>query len=242
MGNFGHRQITITSTSHPIAPEDFKGNLHRAEAWGKHSEWNEGPMRHVIDALAGTEVVIVIEKRTGFTLVGATLVDVRRKMSGASGIAVSTPDCKNAQNPEGITVYSLRAVGVIIPLRSTTHGQRGEARQAEEREMELAERIYTETLPEDRPEGHVEVSSFSNELHVGYRRTNYADRRSTPRWSRVSLAQVRAASLCATCLKAHEGQSHQYKCPTFQVEMDARLEVERQRREAEAARFAKHGF
>lgn len=250
MGNFGHRQITITSTSGVIAPEDFKSNLHRKEAWGKFSEWNAGPMRHVIDALNGTPVVIVMDKRTGFTLVGAVLVDVRSRHSGGQGIAVSTEDCKTPQNPEGITVYSVRSVGVIIPLQSTTHGQREAAMQAERRELELAERIYRESLPEDRPAGHVEVSAHENEVHAGYRRDSYADRRPTPNWARISLAQVQAASLCETCLKTREGESHQYKCAQFQIEMDARLEAERLRREEDrrvqqerdAARFARHGF
>lgn len=250
MGNFGHREITITSTSHPIAPEDFKSNLHRKEAWGKFSEWNAGPMRHVIDALNGTPVVIVMDKRTGFTLVGAVLVDVRQRYSGGQGIAVSTEDCKTPQNPQGITVYSLRSVGLIIPLQSTTHGQGQAAVQAERRELELAERIYKESLPAERPEGHVEVSSHEREIHAGYRRDSYADRRPTPNWARITLAQVQAASLCDTCLKTREGESHQYKCAQFQIEMDARLEAERQRREAdnqarreyEARRFAKHGF
>lgn len=250
MGNFGHRQITITSTSHPIDPADFEGNLHDKRAWGTEHAWNEGPMRHVINALNGTPVVIVIEKRTGFTLVGAVLVDVRHKMHGGQGIAVSTEDSKTAQNPEGITVYTLRSVGVIIPLQSTTHGQKQAAVQAERRELELAERIYKETLPADRPEGRVEVSSHSNEVHASYKRESYADRRPAPNWMRISLDDIQAASLCDTCLKVRETESHQYHCPTFQVELDARLAVEHQRaesdrqarQEADAARFAKHGF
>ena len=250
MGNFGHRQVTITSTTSPIAPEDFKSNLHRKEAWGKFSEWNDGPMRHVIDALNGTPVVIVIDKRTGFTLVGAVLVDVRQRRHGGQGIAVSTECAKTQQNPQGITVYPLRSVGLVIPLQSTTHGQGQAAVQAERRELELAERIYRESLPAERPEGHVEVSCHGNEVHAGYRRASYADRLPTPNWARITLAQVQAASLCETCLKTREGESHQYKCAQFQIEMDARLEVERQRREADRKaeqeyqerRRARHGF
>jgi hypothetical protein len=250
MGNFGHRQIGITSTTAPIAPEDFKSNLHRKEAWGKFSEWNAGPMRHVIEALGGTPVVIVMDKRTGFTLVGAVLVDVRSRRSGGQGIAVSTECAKTPQNPQGITVYPLRSVGLVIPLQSTTHGQGRAAVQAESRELELAERIYRESLPAERPEGRVEVTSHGNEIHAGYRRTSYADRLPTPNWARITLEQVQEASLCDTCLKTRETESHQYKCPTFQVEMDARLEAERQRREADRKaqeeylerRRARHGF
>lgn len=251
MGNFGHRDITITSTSGVIDPKDFQSNLHDKRAWGTEHAWNEGPMRHVITALGGSPVVIVMDKRTGFTLVGAVLVDVRERHSGGQGIAVSTEDSKTPQNPQGITVYSLRSVGVIIPLQSTTHGQREMAMQAERRELELAERIYRESLPAERPEGHVEVTSFNTTVHAGYRRTDYSQRGlSTPNWRAIPLAEIQAASLCGTCLKTRETESHQYHCPTFKVEMDARLELERQRREADtkarqdadAARFAKHGF
>lgn len=250
MGNFGHREITITSTTSPIAPEDFKSNLHRKEAWGKFSEWNAGPMRHVIEALAGTPVVIVMDKRTGFTLVGAVLVDVRTRYSGGQGIAVSTECAKTPQNPQGITVYSLRSVGLVIPLQSTTHGQRQAAMEAERRELELAERIYRESLPEDRPEGRVEVSSHESEVHAGYRRSDYKHRGPTPNWARISFAQIQAASLCTTCLKTRETESHEQKCAQFQIEINARLQAEQKRREvaeearraADAARFARHGF
>lgn len=250
MGNFGHREITVTSTTSPIAPEDFKSNLHRKEAWGKFSEWNAGPMRHVINALNGTPVVIVMDKRTGFTLVGAVLVDVRQRRSGGQGIAVSTECAKTPHNPQGITVYPLRSVGLVIPLQSTTHSQRSEAMQAEERELVLAERIYRESLPEDRPAGRVEVTSHESNVHAGYRRDSYADRRPTPNWAPISLAQIQAASLCETCLKTGETEMHQYHCAQFQIEMDARLEAERQRREADARanqeylerRRARHGF
>lgn len=250
MGNFGHRQITITSTTSPIAPEDFKSNLHRKEAWGKFSEWNAGPMRHVVKALAGTPVVIVMDKRTGFTLVGAVLVDVRQRYSGGEGLAVSTEDCKTPQNPQGITVYPLRSVGLVIPLQSTTHSQRSEAMQAEERELILAERVYRENLPEDRPAGRVEVTSHMSNVHAGYRRDSYADRRPTPNWAPISLAQVQAVSLCETCLKTRESEMHQYGCAQFQVEMDARRAAEDAKRAADAQahqdyldrRRAKHGF
>lgn len=225
MGNFGHREITITSTSGVIKPEDFKSNLHRSEAWGKFSEWNAGPLRHVINALNGTPVVIVIDKRTGFTLVGAVLVDVRSRLHGGQGIAVSTEDCKTAQNPQGITVYDVRSVGVIIPLQSSTHGQREEAMLSERRELELAEKLYRESLPEDRPAGYAEATSHGSEVHVGYRRENYSstDRRPTPNWESISLDRIKAASLCDSCLKVRETDSHEYHCPTFEVEMAARM-------------------
>lgn len=226
MGSFGHREITITATSGIIDPKDFESNLHDARTGRTTHHWNCGPMRHVVEALAGTPVVIVVDRMTGFTLVGAVLVDVRgRYYSNGMGVAISTECGKTAQNPQGITVYDLRSIGAIIPLQDSTHGLRTAAMQSERRELDLAREIYTASLPDDRPAGHVKVSSFNHEVHASYRTQSLRER--GPSWARISRDKIKAASLCDTCLKSRETESHEYHCPTFTIELEARMVAQR---------------
>lgn len=224
MGSFGHRNFTLTATSGVIDPKDFQSNLHPSEHNHiRQSEWNAGPMRHVVAALAGTPVVIVTDRRTGFTLLGAVLIDVRGRYSGGQGVAISTESCKTSDNPQGITVYDVRKIGIIVPLQDTTHGIRSLAMQSERRELELARRIYAESLPENRPAGRVEVTAHMHEVHAGYRRDSYADRGPTPNWMRITLGKIQESSLCANCLKTSDSEMHQYDCEQFELEMQARL-------------------
>lgn len=224
MGSFGHRDFTLTATSGVIDPKDFQSNLHpNKHNHLRESHWNAGPLRHVVAALAGTPVIIVAERRTGFTLMGAVLVDVRGRGMTGHGVAISTESCKTSQNPQGITVYDVRQIGIIIPLQDTTHGVGHLAVQSERRELELARRIYVDSLPQDRPAGSVEVTSHSNEVHAGYRRDSYADRGPTPNWMRITLRQVQEQSLCTDCLKTRDTEMHQYNCEQFELEMQARM-------------------
>jgi len=229
--SFGHREITVTATSSVIDPKDFSSNLHPGEHNHLHkSYWNDGPLRHVVEALAGTPVVIVADNMTGFTLVGAVLVDVRGRGLNGHGVAISTESCKTPQNPQGITVYNVRKIGIIIPMQDTTHGIRELAIGSERRELELARQIYTASLPEERAAGRVEVTCFVNEVHAGYTLDSYADRRPKPGWARISLEQIKAASLCDTCLKTRETESHQSTCAQFAIDLEARRQAELARR------------
>lgn len=222
MGSFGHREITITATSGVIDPKDFHSNLHPSKNNHLHkSYWNDGPLRHVVKALAGTPCVIVADNRTGFTLLGAVLVDVRGRGINGHGVAVSTETCKTPQNPQGITVYDVRNIGIIIPMQDTTHGIREYAIQSERRELDLARKVYEERIPAERPAGHTEVSCFTHEVHASWKTDTYLAP-GRPDWARISLEDIRKASLCDSCLKTRETEMHQPTCAAFEVEMQAR--------------------
>lgn len=228
MGSFGHREITVTATSGVIDPKDFSSNLHPSKHSHLHkSYWNDGPLRHVVKALAGTPCIIVADNMTGFTLLGAVLVDVRGRGINGHGVAISTESCKHPQNPQGITVYDVRKIGIIIPMQDTTHGIDSLAMQSERRELELARRVYESRIPADRPAGHADAQCFSGEVHVSWETDNFMDR--GPSWARISLQDIQAASLCDTCLKTRETEMHQYSCPTFEIEMQARREADKAR-------------
>lgn len=228
--SFGHRAFTVTATSSVIDAKDFKSNLHPS----KHnhlrkSYWNDGPLRHVVKALAGTPCIIVVDNMTEFTLIGAVLIDVRGRGINGYGVAVSTESCKTSQNPQGITVYDVRNIGIIIPMQNTTHGVRQLAMQSERRELELARKVYESRIPSERPAGHTEVTCFMNEVHASWKTETFLDR--GPGWERISLKDIQAASLCDTCLKTNEREMHQYSCPTFEIEMQERSEADRLRRQ-----------
>lgn len=228
MGSFGHREIMTTATSSVIDPKDFQSNLHPSKYNHLHkSYWNDGPLRHVVKALAGTPVVIVADNMTGFTLVGAVLVDVRGRGINGHGVAISTECSKHPQNPQGITVYDVRNIGIIIPMQDTTHGIKDLAVQSERRELELARKVYESRIPADRPAGHADAQCFTHEVHVSWETNSMRDR--GPSWARITLEDVRAASLCSTCMKTSATEMHQYDCPTFEAEMQARREAEKAR-------------
>lgn len=196
-----------------IYAKDFSSNLHDKRFGDVKHYWNAGGLRHVIKALAGAPVVIELDNQTGYVQMGVTLVDVRGRFSGGDGIAVANAQCVTPQNPQGITVFSDRAVGVIIPMDGGN--AKWDALESERREHAIALTLFQSRFEGSPTDGKWEMNSFVSEVHVSYspgkfRRGNGEFDRFT--WQRYTLAQIQDASLCDGCLIAYKGQRHEKTC------------------------------
>lgn len=204
-----------------IYAKDFTSNLHDKSAAGgtKHS-WNAGGLRHVVKVLQGRPVAIELDTMTGYTQVNVTLVDVRSRMSGGEGLAVADPATASAQNPRGITVFPVRKVGVIIPLVGGFGSDKYAAIDSERREHGIArELFYAETGKLSN--GAYEQTSGMYSVTASHRPSTFRD--GSYQYRKFTLDQIQAASLCGKCLLEREAQQHEQHCPTFKVELDARM-------------------
>lgn len=196
-----------------IYAKDFRSNLHDKRFGGGKHYWNAGGLRHVVKALAGAPVVIELDNMTGYVQVGVTLLDVRGRFSGGQGVAVADAQCVTPQNPQGITVFSDRKVGVIIPMDGGN--AKWDALESERREHAIALRLFQARFEGTPVDGNWDMTSFTSEVHVSYepgsfRRGNGEFDRFT--WKSYGLAEIQDASLCNGCLIDHEGQRHERTC------------------------------
>lgn len=78
------------------------------------NEWHAGHMRHVIAALDGTPVAIVLDTQTGHMPVGVKLVGMGYSAGyGSPTVVVEYP---HADGTSHRTAHLLMSVGVIVPL------------------------------------------------------------------------------------------------------------------------------
>lgn len=204
-----------------IYAEQFESNLHDKKAAGgtKHS-WNAGGLRHVVKVLQGRPVAIELDTMTGYTQVNVTLLDVRPRYSGGEGLAVANPACAHPQNPQGITVFDVRKVGVIIPLVPGFGSDKYAAIDSERREHGIARELFRAEVG-NLTGGAYEQDSGMYSVTASHRPSTLCDGRY--QYRKFTLAEIQTASLCDTCLLERETQQHEKHCPVFRIKLDARV-------------------
>lgn len=131
---------TASTTSTAIRAQDFSSSTRDA----LRDRWTGGKLRHLVAALDGAPVAIIVDKATGFALVGARLVGVR---SGSLYVdeAQVIVETTHADGTTTRTAYRASAIGdTVIPLGERvgrgakwdlTDAVRREARAAIDRAM-----------------------------------------------------------------------------------------------------------
>jgi hypothetical protein len=147
-----------TTTSTAIRARDFSNSTTDV----LRDRWTEGKLRHVIAALNGAPVVVTLDRQTGHTVVGATLVRTGSTYSYDSALIVGTE--------YGTCGYFLPSVGdTIVPLLEpvVTKGAKWVALDSWRLEQGAAIALAREARP-DLDYGKWEATPCKNSVVVRY--------------------------------------------------------------------------
>lgn len=147
--------------------------------------WTAGKMRHVINALAGSPVVITVDRRSGHSRIGVTLVGVTRGRYDSTGYRVQVRD------DHGVTNFRLDNIGaVIVPLVADNAKWEAIERARLER-MAAISKARAEAPDFDEPL-RWEASADANGVHVGAFPCSGQGTRAVPLWSTAySISDLR---------------------------------------------------
>ena len=162
----------ISTTGSAIQPQDFNPNTKDPQ---RH-EWSAGAMHHLVKALNGQAVAVVLDKRTGFTEVNVTLGGVRQNGRGFFELLVQRT---YSDGKTGGCWYLLFQVGMVMTLDRDGEGlgARYIARESFNEEQtrairKLQDEMMTELGIEDRyqlPRGKWDCSSFPGYVHASFK-------------------------------------------------------------------------
>lgn len=161
----------ISTTGSAITPRDFNQDTKDP----MRDEWSSGAMAHLVKALNGTPVAIVLDKQTGFCEVNVTLGGVRANGRGHFEVLVQRT---YSDGTTGGCWYLLFQVGTVITLGKETPGlgARYTAYQAYSEEQtqairKLQDAMMAELGIGDRyqlPRGKWAARSFPGYVHASY--------------------------------------------------------------------------
>jgi hypothetical protein len=164
-------QNMISATGSAITPRDFNKDTKDQQ----RDEWSPGAMDHLVKALNGAPVAIVLDKQTGFCEVNVTLGGVRANGRGHYEVLVQRT---YSDGKTGGCWYLLFQVGAVITLGEETPGlgSRYTAYQAysEERTRairQLQDALMVELGIDDRyqlPRGKWAARSFPGFVHASF--------------------------------------------------------------------------
>jgi hypothetical protein len=111
--------LTGSSTSTVILPGDFNKNT----ADPNRHHWTAGQLRHVVAALAGTPVAVVVDNQTGHTVVGVTLLAVTYNRPGHDLLVEYTHADPSGAVTTSRTRHRIHSIGQpILPLGKPNGG------------------------------------------------------------------------------------------------------------------------
>lgn len=162
-----------SSTGSAISARDFSDKV----ADPNRDEWNSGAMHHLVKALNGSPVAIVLDKGTGFTEVNVTLGGVRQTPGyGTFQVLVQRA---HSEGTNSDCWYPLFKVGTVIELGDSharwtaLESYRVEKSAAIRRlRNEMVDELATEHLVE-LPKGTWEASMFPGFVHASFRPEGY---------------------------------------------------------------------
>jgi hypothetical protein len=162
-----------SSTGSAISARDFSDKVTDPN----RDEWSSGAMHHLVKALNGSPVAIVLDKSTGFAEVNVTLGGVRQNPGyGTFQVLVKRV---HSDGTTGGCWYPLFQVGTVIELGDSR--ARWIARESYRTEKsaairrlhdEMADDLATEHL-DDFPAGEWEASMFPGFVHASFRPESY---------------------------------------------------------------------
>lgn len=159
---------TVSTTASAIEARDFSERVTDPN----RDEWKSGAMHHLIKALAGAPVAVVLEKATGFTMVNVKLTGVRQT-PGYGTFQVLVEDTYSDGNT-GRCWYPLYKVGTVIELGKSRarwvalDSYREERTQAV---LRLQGEIRTKLGLEDNqplPRGEWDAQVFNGYVHASF--------------------------------------------------------------------------
>jgi hypothetical protein len=113
--------------------------------------WTQGKMRHVVAALDGRPVVVVLEAGTGFTMVGVRLLGVRDNFYGGAGRVLVESTFEDGTT--SVLAYRLEDVGPIVELEGPVVGGGVRFRAVETYRAEVSAAIRFAQERHGKPEG-----------------------------------------------------------------------------------------
>lgn len=182
----------ISATGSAINARTFNNNTKDPN----RDEWTGGAMQHLVDALKGAPVAIVLDKQTGFTEVNVTLGGVRPGGSGSHAHVLVQR--VHSDGTTGGCWYPLFQVGTVIELGDSRARWTAIDTHREEQTRairKLQEHLMAELGIDDRyklPRGKWECTSFPGYVHASF---DPEERGGSVRytWKRYSSADLVAA-------------------------------------------------
>ena len=179
----------ISSTGSAITARDFNDNTNDSH----RDEWNSGAMHHLVKALKGAPVAVVLDKRTGFVEFNVTLGGVRQ--TPGYGTYQVLVERTYSDGTTGGCWYPLLKVGAVIVLGESR--ARWEALESYREERIRAVTKLGEKLARqlgvnsryDLPHGKFDARLFPGLVHVSFQPESYRGELSYT-WEQYTSAEL----------------------------------------------------